>query len=71
MRVIGTDFKHLRRNEPRVNLLPALGSGRGLKSGPISPRVLAVAAFAAISWGAAGVGLALLLGWHPGFGVGP
>jgi hypothetical protein len=71
VRVIGAGSKQLRRNEPRVNLLPALASRRDSRSGRFSPGVLLVAALAAVSWGAAGVGLALLLGWRPGFGVGP
>lgn len=54
-----------------MNLLPPPGSRRGLKGLPVSPGLLAMVVVAAASWGAAAVGLALLMGWRPGFGVGP
>ena len=60
-----------RRTGPRVNLLPPPGSSRGLKGLSVSPGLLAMVVVAAASWGAAAMGLALLMGWRPGFGVGP
>ena len=71
MREVGADSKQPRHNEPRVNLLPAPGSLRGSRNATVSRGVLVMAAIAVVSWAVAGVGIALLLGWRPGIGVGP
>jgi hypothetical protein len=55
---------------PQVNLF--VQPARGIKS-PIPPRYLELVliAFVVLIWGAVGVGIALLFGWHPPGGVGP
>jgi hypothetical protein len=71
VREVSAVARQPRRNDPRVNLLPVLRTQR-LKRGEAANRsVFLVAAVAALSWAVAGVGAALLLGWRPGFGVGP
>jgi hypothetical protein len=55
---------------PRVNLFTA--PARGFTT-PIPPRYLelVLVAFVVLVWGAVGVGIALLFGWHPHLGLGP
>jgi hypothetical protein len=60
---------HLRRGRPRINLLQAAGPRR-VARGRRTWGALAMAVVAVLSWGLAGVGIALLLGWHPGIRVG-
>ncbi|HXM58848.1 MAG TPA: hypothetical protein VOB72_25840 [Candidatus Dormibacteraeota bacterium] len=55
---------------PQVNLFdqPARGF-----TPPIPPRYLELTliALVVVIWGAVGVGIALIFGWHPSGGVGP
>ena len=55
---------------PQVNLF--VQPARGFAP-PIPKRYVEVAliAFIALVWGAVGVGIALLFGWHPSLGLGP
>jgi hypothetical protein len=71
VREIRAVSRQLRRDGPRVNLLPAHSARIGVKSAAVNRSALLIAALAAVSWAVAGVGAALLLGWHPGFGTGP
>ncbi len=58
------------RRVPQVNLLRSPRRGFALV---ISRRTAEVAlvALAALMWGTAGIGLALLMGWRPHLGLGP
>jgi hypothetical protein len=55
---------------PEVNLFVQPVRGVAL---PIPKRYveLVLIAFIALVWGAVGVGIAVLFGWHPSLGVGP
>jgi hypothetical protein len=53
----------------RVNLLERRLSGR--RPLPVNRSVMGFALLAVVSWAVAGLGAALLLGWHPWVGVLP
>jgi hypothetical protein len=55
---------------PEVNLFAP--PARGFRT-PIPARYLELVliAFVVLVWGAVGVGIALLFGWHPHLGLGP
>jgi hypothetical protein len=62
---MSADTRRLWRNERRVNLLTTPRSRRRFAPASSGRAIVAVAGFAVVCWGTAGVGLALLLGWHP------